>query len=59
MKVNELIALLQKQDQDAEILIELGGSIYPTATIGENVYYNSNGGAETEFFIVANVEFED
>ena len=51
MKVKELIALLEKQNLEAEVVINDNGSMLKTASVQESVDYNS-GNDTDDFFIV-------
>jgi hypothetical protein len=55
MKVKELKDLLQTANPDAELLIRLDGSIYPTSPVEETDDYNHGNDtfSSKEFFIVA------
>lgn len=58
MKVKELAALCAAANPEAEVLIRLSGSIYPTDTAQETADYNHDPDpGQPEFFIVANEEF--
>jgi hypothetical protein len=56
MKVRELSALLAPADPEAEVLMRLDGSIYPTAPAAETADYN-HGNDTAEYFIVTDVDF--
>lgn len=56
MKVKDLVQVLATANPDAEVLIRLSGSIYPTAPVEETTDYNTDGPPD-EYFIVTNEEW--
>ena len=55
MKVKELLQFLSAVDPEADILVRIDGSIYPTDNLNEHMDYND--GAEKEVFVLA-TDFE-
>lgn len=56
MKVKDVLTLLAPADPEAEVVINLSGSIYPTASMQENQDYN-DGNDTNEYYIVGNETF--
>lgn len=56
MKAKELIQIL-KLNPEAEVLVCLEGSVFPTTTLSEHIEYNQD--VDDEVFVLALEEFQN